>query len=276
MPRRAFAIVTGPILSRRGSRVTPRVSIVIPAYNEGEQILPVLERIADTVTAPFEVLVVYDRAEDTTAPVVAKFLDQRFKGILNSIGPGPARAIRAGIGAADGDVVVVTVADGSDDVSQVDAMTSLVEKGYDVVAASRFMRGGAKVGGPRYKTVLARLAGVILWWFARVGTHDTTNIFKAYSRRFLEEVGVESDGGFECAIELVAKAKRLRLPVAEIPTVYVERTTGQSRFRFRTWLRDYLRWFFFAFGPRLTVEQLQAGGRRRERRGTRGAREPKV
>ncbi|MFM8896474.1 MAG: hypothetical protein ACKOE2_14185, partial [Actinomycetales bacterium] len=93
--------------------------------------------------------------------------------------------------------------------------------------------------------------------FARVGTRDATNSFKAYSKRFLDEVGVESDQGFEIGIELVAKARRLRLPIAELPTIWLDRDAGVSRFQMRKWLPRYLQWYRFAYGPALTPEQLQ-------------------
>jgi dolichol-phosphate mannosyltransferase len=237
--------------------LTPRVSIVIPVYNEGESVLPVFERILDSITIPFEVLVVFDDESDTTAPVVEKFGDDRIRGVLNDLGPGPARAIKSGMAQARGDVVVVTMADGSDDIGLVDAMARLVERGCAVVAASRYMSGGAQVGGPLLKSTMSRTAGLLLHWFARVGTHDATNSFKAYSRSFIEEVGVDSDGGFEIGIELVAKARRLRRPVAELPTIWLDRTAGESRFRLRAWLPRYLHWFRYAFGPELSVAQLR-------------------
>jgi glycosyltransferase involved in cell wall biosynthesis len=236
--------------------VTPRVTIVIPVYNEGESVVPVLERIAESVLLPFETLLVYDTADDTTAPVVGNFGDERFRGLLNTLGPGPARAIRSGFAAAKADVVVVTMADGSDDVALIDSMTRLVERGCVVVAASRYMSGGAQVGGPLVKGALSRTAGLLLYWFARAGTHDATNSFKAYSRPFLEEVGVDSDAGFELGIELVAKARRMRRPVGEVPTIWLDRTVGQSRFRLRAWLPRYMRWFLFAFGRRLPPDRL--------------------
>jgi dolichol-phosphate mannosyltransferase len=238
--------------------LTPRVSIVIPAYDEGTHILPVFDRIVDSVTLPFEVVVVYDRPEDTTALVIEDFGDPRFRGVLNTLGPGPARAITFGIEAAIADVVVVTMADGSDDVSLVDAMTRLVERGCAVVAASRYMSGGAQVGAPLLKSMMSRSAGLILWHLARVGTHDATNSYKAYSKEFIEQVGIESDGGFEIAIELVAKARRLRRPIAELPTIWLERARGVSRFRFRAWLPAYLRWFRFAFGPRISLDHVRS------------------
>jgi dolichol-phosphate mannosyltransferase len=59
---------------------------------------------------------------------------------------------------------------------------------------------------------------------------------------------------------LVAKAKRLRRPVAEVPTIWLDRSVGVSNFRLLRWLPHYLRWYRFAFGGQLTVEQMRAHG----------------
>ncbi len=235
----------------------PRASLVIPVYNEGDQITPVLERVVECIQLPFEVVVVYDDPSDTTAPYIDKFGDPRIRGVLNTIGPGPARAIRAGFAAATAPTLVVTMADGSDDLSLVDDMVRLVERGCAVVAASRYMAGGAQVGGPMPKKTLSWLAGVSLYTFARVGTHDATNSFKAYSKEFVDAVGVEGDAGFEIGIELVAKARRHRLPIAELPTIWLERQAGDSRFQLTRWLPVYLHWYFYAFGPKLPAPQTQ-------------------
>jgi hypothetical protein len=105
---------------------------------------------------------------------------------------------------------------------------------------------------------LSRLAGISLQLLARVGTRDATNSFKAYSTDFVRSVGIDSDAGFEVGLELVAKARRLRLPVAEIPTIWLERTSGHSNFNLRKWLPHYLRWYLYAFGPKLSVEQVHS------------------
>jgi dolichol-phosphate mannosyltransferase len=238
----------------------PRVSVIIPAYDEGEQIVRCLDRIFEAVTLPCEVLVVYDSPDDTTAPYLEKYAreEPRLVPTLNTYGRGPAKAIRFGVDNASSDVVVVTMADGSDDPHQVDALTRLVERGVVIAAASRYARGGRQVGGPAFKAFLSRMAGLTLHWLARVGTRDATNSFKAYSTDFLRNVGIDSDAGFEMGIEMVAKAKRLRLPVAEIPTVWLDRTFGASSFRLRAWLPRYLRWYLFAFGPRLSPERLRS------------------
>lgn len=90
-----------------------------------------------------------------------------------------------------------------------------------------------------------------------MGTHDATNSFKAYSCSLVEQVGIDSDAGFEVGLELVAKARRLRLPVAEVPTVWLDRNAGDSNFQFLAWLPRYLRWYRFCFGRRLTVSELE-------------------
>jgi glycosyltransferase involved in cell wall biosynthesis len=227
---------------------------VIPAYNEGAEIVPVLDRIAENVTLPYETLVVYDDAEDTTAPVAQAYgdTDPRVRAVLNTYGRGPANAIRFGIDAAEAEVVVVTMADGSDDPRQIDELTRLVERGVVIAAASRYVPGGQQVGGPFLKSMLSRFAGRSLNLLCRVGTRDATNSFKAYSRDFVREVGIESDTGFELGLELVAKARRHRRPVAELPTIWLDRTEGQSNFQVWAWLPRYLRWYRYAFGPRLS------------------------
>jgi len=119
------------------------------------------------------------------------------------------------------------------------------------------MAGGQQVGGPVLKGLLSGLAGRSLRLLAHVGTRDATNSFKAYSRDFVREVGIDSRAGFEIGIELTAKAKRLGKPVAEIPTIWLDRQAGVSNFKIAQWIPGYLRWYRFAFGPRLTAPQIR-------------------
>lgn len=237
----------------------PRVSVVVPAYQEGASIEEVLGRVLEAVQLPCEVAVVVDSPDDSTVPYVEKHArtDGRVRLLVNDVAPGPAQAIRFGIDRATADVVVVTMADGCDDPQQIDQLVRLVERGVVVAAASRYSRGGQQVGAPFLKSTLSRLAGLSLWAFARVGTRDATNSFKAYDVDFIRRVGIVSNAGFEIGIELVAKARRARLPVAEIPTIWLERHMGVSGFKMASWLPHYLRWWRFAFGPPLSMEAIR-------------------
>jgi dolichol-phosphate mannosyltransferase len=242
----------------------PRVSVVIPAYNEGDHILPVLDRIFEAVRLPCEVLVVVDAPEDTTVPVVDEYSlkEPRLRYLVNTYGRGPANAIRFGIDSAAAPVAVVTMADGCDDPRQIDDLARLVDRGVAVAVASRHMPGGQQVGGPGLKGLMSKTAGRSLRVLAHIGTRDATNSFKAYSTEFVRSVGIDSRDGFELGIELTAKARRMRLPVAEIPTIWLDRQAGVSNFRVAKWIPGYLRWYRFAFGPRLTAEQIRAYGQR--------------
>ena len=237
----------------------PRVSIVIPAYNEDEQIVPCLTRILEAVTLSCEVLVVVDMPEDTTLPVVEDWAttEPRLRALVSTYGRGPANAIRFGIEHAAAAVAVVTMADGSDDPRQIDDLTRLVERGVVVAAASRYMPGGQQVGGPMLKSALSKTAGRSLQALTRVGTRDATNSFKAYSTDFVREVGIDSRAGFEIGLELTAKAKRLGLPVAEIPTIWLERQAGASNFKLAAWIPQYFKWYRLAFGRRLDIATLR-------------------
>jgi glycosyltransferase involved in cell wall biosynthesis len=225
----------------------PRASVIIPARDEGPVIAGVLDRLCPALPPGCEVLVVVDDPDDSTRTALAGRQDARC--VVSSYGRGPANAIRFGLDAARGQVAVVTMADGSDDPLQAAELISLVESGAAVAAASRYMPGGQRSGGPRLAGALSRAAGLSLYWLARLGTRDATNSYKAYSVPFLRAAGIESRQGFEVALELTAKARRRRLPVAEIPTVWRDRTAGESKFRLGPWLPAYLRWYCYALAP---------------------------
>ena len=232
---------------------TPSLSVVIPVFNEAENIGRVLEEFRAKVHTLHELIVVYDVDEDTTVSVVRDLLAEMPSVRLhrNRRGRGVLNAMLSGIEAARAPLVLVSMADGSDDLRQVDGMVALGESGADLVAASRYMRGGRHVGGPRLKRLLSRAAGLSLHRLGRVPIHDATNNFKLNRREFLESVKIESSGGFELAIELTVKATLDGRQLAELPTTWRDRTAGQTRFRLLAWLPLYLRWYLHLFRGRL-------------------------
>jgi dolichol-phosphate mannosyltransferase len=229
------------------------LSIVLPVYNEGDAVEPVLRALSAGVRTPHELVVVYDFDGDTTVPVIARLADEipGLRGLRNDLGRGVLNAMKAGIAGTAAPYVLISMADGSDEPRVVDSMVRLAESGADVVSASRYMRGGHQVGGPFLKRLMSRVAGLTLHWFAGVPTHDPTNNFKLYSRRFLDTTTIESSAGFELALELTVKATLAGCPVAEVPTTWRDRTAGQSNFKLRKWLPHYLHWYRLAFVGRL-------------------------
>jgi dolichol-phosphate mannosyltransferase len=232
------------------------LSVVIPVYNEGENVVPTLRGVVErTHMRPLEVLVVHDFDEDTTVPVVKRLQAEipELRLHRNTLGRGVLNAMKSGLRAARAAYVVVTMGDGSDDANDIDPMYELARAGADVVAGSRYMRGGRQLGGPLLKRTMSRAAGLSLHWLGGVPIHDATSNFRLYSKRLLNQVTIESTGGFELGIELTVKAHLLGMRVAEVPTTWRDRTAGQSRFRLWQWLPRYLKWYWRGmrgrFGP---------------------------
>ncbi len=226
----------------------PFVSLVVPVFNEKDNIGPFLRDVEAQVAEPHETLIVYDFPEDSTLPAVAALQPPcpSVRLVHNTLGKGVLNALKAGFQASRGDVVIVMMADRSDEPKDVAPMAKLIRDGADVVAGSRYMPGGAQEGGPFVKRMLSRLAGLSLHYLAGLPVRDATNNFRAYSRRVIDEIPVEGQASFALALELTLKAHWRGWRLAEVPTVWHDRTAGQSRFRLFAWLPHYLHWYFLA------------------------------
>lgn len=224
------------------------VTLIVPVFNEADNLPRLIVEIEREVTVPHRVLVVYDFEEDTTVPVARRLAETRpwLHVVRNDLGRGPASAIRAGFLTAGTGPAVVVMADLSDDLSQIPAMLEQYRAGYRVICPSRYMRGGQQIGGGRVKSLMSRAAGLTLHWLAGFPTHDATNNYRMYDAELVNELGIDSRRGFEIALELTAKAFARGVPVTELPTVWRDRTAGTSNFRIMQWLPHYLRWYFFA------------------------------
>jgi dolichol-phosphate mannosyltransferase len=236
----------------------PALSVVVPVYNEGENVVPTLRGLVEqTRTRPLEVLVVHDFDEDTTVPVVKRLQSELPELHLhrNNLGRGVVNALKSGLAAARAPYVLVTMGDGSDDPGDIDAMYVLAQDGADVVAGSRYMKGGHQVGGPLLKRTMSRVAGLSLHWLGGLPIHDATSNYRLYSKRLLQRVTIESTGGFELGLELTVKAYVLGMRVAEVPTTWSDRTAGESRFRLWKWLPRYLHWYWRGMAGRFNTNR---------------------
>jgi len=231
-----------------------QLSVVIPVYNEGGVIEKTLLDLESSLKISHEVLVVFDMDEDTTVPPV-KNLQKKFpdiKLVKNTYGRGALNALKTGLKKAKSQAICVMMADLTDDPNVINNMYNKFQHGFDVVAASRYMKGGHQIGGPKFKQFLSRSAGLSLHYFAGIPTHDATNSFKIYSKKFLDKVTIESDGGFELGIELTVKAYFGGYKIAEVPTTW-KYLSKESRFYLKKWLPKYLKWYFWAIRKRLPV-----------------------
>lgn len=222
------------------------LNILVPVYNEGENIGKTLYEIREKVKTDNRIYVIYDFDEDDTLPAVQGLMQEygNVSLLKNSYGGGALNAIKTGFDAVHDGVVLVVMADLSDDLAVVDEMFGKVCEGYEIVCGSRYMKGGKQIGGPLLKKLLSRTAGISLNLLVGIPTRDATNSFKMYTKKVLDDIEIESNGGFELGMEIVIKAFIRGHRICEVPSVWRDRSAGVSRFRLWKWMPKYLNWYF--------------------------------
>lgn len=216
-------------------------TLIIPLRNESEEVIGVLSRFEEFIKSDTEFLVVLDSEEDQTFEILNQSkLDVKI--LVSEYPPGACNAIKYGVDKSSGKSICIAMGDGSDDPRQVEDLLLLVERGLAVAVASRYSRGGQFVGNKNFKYFLSKYSGLFLYLFFRIGTKDPTNMFKAYDKEFLDSVKFESGVGFTLGLEMVVKAKIFKKNIGEIPTIWIDRTFGSSKFSFTDFTPKYLFW----------------------------------
>lgn len=232
------------------------VSIVLPVYNEGENISKQIAKIERIVKVKHEVIIVYDfEGDNTVGP--ARELQKKYESLIlvkNIFGRGLINAVKTGFAKAMGEAVVVMPADLADNPNTINRMYQKIKAGCDIVCATRYAGGGDKIGGGILKTTLSKTAGLMTPLLLGIPTTDIANGFKMYRRRVLEKIKIESTGGWEFSMEIVIKAHNLGFRVCEVPTIWRDRISGKSKFKLLKWLPKYLYWYFWGILKRLNID----------------------
>ena len=222
----------------------PSVTLVIPVYHEEHNILPLFEEIRQVVALPYVALVIYDDdADPTLAHRDVLCSDPAIRFVKNIHGKGVVNAFKTGFDMARTPFIIPIMCDLSDMPETVNRLFAKIQEGYDLVVASRYAPGGQKIGGPKIKLLLSRLANRSLHKISKIPTHDMTNAFIIYRKEVLDDIKIETVGGFEITMEIIAKAYILGYRIAEVPTINRDRSTGTSKFRLMQWMSRYLYWY---------------------------------
>ena len=245
-----------------------RITVMMPAFNEEQDLPGLLVRIRDALSgwADYRVVVVDDGSSDRTADIVreaASWMPAILVQHPRNLGLGAA--IRTGLKttSADDGVIVTLDADNSQDPLLIRSMVDRIGQGFDVVIASRFQPGSAEVGVPPYRKFLSHVSsGGIRILAPYRGVRDYTCGFRAYRadvvRRLIAHYGDDflRENGFACMLELLLNLKRLRASVCEVPLVLrYDLKAGASKMRvFRT-MRRYVVTIVRSYLP------LQSAGR---------------
>jgi dolichol-phosphate mannosyltransferase len=227
---------------------SPELDIIIPVYNEGQNILATLDSIHSHVRTPCRVLICYDDEKDDTLPAVESYPHGRLDiKLVKNRASGALGAVLTGFVESNAPAAIMFPADDDYNAPRIDPMMAKFREGCEIVVASRFAPGGCMKGCPVLKAVLVRVSAFALYHFARVPTGDPSNGLRIFSRRVLDTIQIESTVGFAYSIELLVKAHRLGWRVGEVPALWFERRAGKSRFQVLKWVPQYLKWFAYAF-----------------------------
>ena len=225
------------------------LDIVIPVRNEEKLICRVFDTFIENISASYRVIICYDFDDETSLAAIENYPNRKSLDILlvKNPGRGVHQAIKSGFDASTAQAVLCYMGDDLHNAGSIDFMLSKMKEGFDIVTASRYMKGGTVIGGVWYKKFLSWLASITLYHLARFPVRDATNGIRMFSRNLLEAVEVESTQGFTFVLEMLVKAVRLKCPIYEISAKWVERSEGESGFQIMEWFHHYLRWYLYAF-----------------------------
>jgi len=250
-----------------------KLSIVIPAHNEEQNIGPTLEELLPVLRREgieHEIVIVNDNSTDGTAEVIRDWMarEPAIRTVDRDPPGGFGRAIRSGLEAVTGDAVVICMADRSDDPEDVVRYWRKLREGYDCVFGSRFIPGGRVEAYPPLKLVVNRIVNKCIQWLFLCPYNDLTNAFKAYRTHLLQDCGPFRASHFNITIEMSLAALVRRYAIAEVPIAWRGRTWGSSKLRLREMGRKYLSVLLKAMAERfliaddLMAERLAAWSRR--------------
>ena len=224
-----------------------KLTIIMPVRNEGVNLRMILKIIGALVEVPYEVLVVYDSTEDDSIPV-AEEMQKKNPAIIplyNTLGIGVINAVKTGVAAAKGEYVLILPADDVGAIFGISKMLAEIEKGYDLVSATRYAKGGKVVGGAVTSRLLSRMVNKLFGVFAGSALTDSTVGIKMFKREVFNMISFECKPvGWAFAFEMAIKSHVLGLRVSEVPIVSINRFYGgTSTFKLNRWVSEYVRWF---------------------------------
>jgi len=227
------------------------VSIVIPVHNEQGNISELLRDLIN-LKSPlknFEIIVVDDNSSDRTG-LIADFYSKKYKNIkvmhrakgVNGMGA----ALKDGTKAAKGRYIVWMMGDNSDDTTTIPALVEKLKEGYGMVFGSRYMKGGSSGDSNPFKAMLSSGYTFAARLIFDIKVHDITNPFRAFKKEIFDGIALECND-FAISPEFSIKSHLRGYKLAEVPTTYTNRKTGQSKFKIMKMGIEYCKLFKYRF-----------------------------
>jgi len=207
------------------------LSVVIPAYNEERFIRTLLDRIKAVDLAPLgyqaDIVVVDDKSKDRTADIVDGVPGVRLIRMERNGGKG--RAVRAGIAAATGDLLIIQDADLEyDPQDYIPMMRALLDARADIIYGSRYLGRGRHANQSLAPYLGGRSVSVVAWLFTGTYLTDTVTAFKLFRREDIAALPLETSG-FELDHEITARMVARGKTIAEVPIRYYPRSREEGK-----------------------------------------------
>jgi dolichol-phosphate mannosyltransferase len=239
--------------------MSEKLSIVIPAYNEEKNIAKCINELQSTLRErheiPYEIIVVNDNSTDDTERVVRTEMaaDDAVRIVKRTPPGGFGRAMRSGLEAVTGDIVVVYMADLSDSPDDVVAYYRKIREGYDCVFGSRFTKGSEVQNYPPVKLFINRIVNKCIQLMFWTRLNDLTNAFKAYRTDVIRDCGPYRACHFNLTLEMSLGALIRNYNIAQIPIKWYGRTWGSSNLKLGEMGRRYLSTLLMMFFQRYLI-----------------------
>jgi glycosyltransferase involved in cell wall biosynthesis len=215
------------------------LSIVIPMFNEAENAESTLNRVEEALASfkgRYEIIAVNDGSVDNTLDILNGLTEhnRKLKIVSYTKNVGRGMALRKGFRESSGEIIVSIDADLSYDPHYIiDFVETLrAEQDIDFILASPYMPGGSVQNVPALRLYISKLGNKILRFAMPNRIYTSTGIFRAYRRKVLDSLELESDGK-EIHLEILSKALALGYRVKESPAILTSRKRGKSKFKFR-------------------------------------------
>lgn len=243
-----------------------QISIIIPTYNESENIIKILRSIGEIIPKNIttQAIVVDDNSPDGTGKLVEDYLknfkkmtDYTIEIIHRKAKDGLSSAIMKGIQQAKGDMIVVMDSDFSHPPQIIPKLIESIKKYQcDIAVASRYIKGGKIQGWSLKRKLMSKFATLIAKKGLGIDTKDPMSGFFAFKRNIIKELNIDAIG-YKILLEILVKTKGVS--IKEIPYTFQDRELGNSKLDMKT-IIDYYKsvWKLYRYGKPLEKQEKRS------------------
>ena len=211
----------------------PKLSIVIPVYNEKNTIKEILKRVEAVKLDGFEkeIIIIDDFSDDGTRNILEKLNRSNFKIFFQDKNRGKGAAVKKGFGESSGDIVLIQDADLEYNPADYPKLIQpLLESRADVVYGSRFLKSSHSEIVYKRGYIFSRLLNLFSNFLSSLSLSDIYTCYKVFSRKAVDKIAPNiRSNRFGIEVELTAYVAKKKMKIAEVPISYEGRTYEEGK-----------------------------------------------